>query len=488
MSRYRRRSPVRRTKVSSASPFKFTPIGAFLLIAAFGFLLTGCKSVHGPDAQQLQQDTFTADDVAKFQQLSGDSSSPASASGSLQAVSSVPAPSMIIASSGSEAIAASVADPALAKRYESVRGGTAAGGTAYRVINTFLNVRDKPLQNGAFVEKLDQGAVVQLAEFMNAGWAKIKTASGKEGYVSARYIAKLSTDASLEQDKKAFSNLYFVNYKFVNVRAKTDVSSEKLGTIDSQEFVRPLSVNADWAKISYQGKEGYVSMQFLAKFTPQFITRQEQYTLPVLRYDMTDPAMLTLLVQHAQALKAGGAKLITLRNLFDLILVQETRDQRLQPKSVVFAVQGITAANVKKVSDTLSQNGIPATLFIETRQVGVSGITEKALQTLQANGFDIESAGHTGDDLRGLTNAQVQLEMLQSRALLEEMTHKTVFALAYPQGGVNDRIVQKLIETGYLLGLTGVPDKTFSRDQFARMPSYVVAGTMSADDVANLIK
>jgi hypothetical protein len=292
----------------------------------------------------------------------------------------------------------------------------------------------------------------------------------------------------LPQEEKAYENLYFVNFGFVNVRKEPNVKSEKLGEIPGQAFVRPLSVDPSWAKVMVDGKEGYVSMQFISPFKPQFIVRQSSFRLPILHYNVDQPGMLEAMKAHVQALRQNGARFVTLRDFYDLLLVQQETDRQLQEKSVVIAVSGATPETVRDISLALQTLGARATLFVQTRHVGISGISEKELLTLQANGFDVQSGAHTGDDLRGLTNAQLKLELAQSRALLEETTRRTVFAVAYPMGGVNDRVMERAADSGYLFGVGGATDTKFSRDQMLRMPHITIAASMTADDIVQLVK
>jgi peptidoglycan/xylan/chitin deacetylase (PgdA/CDA1 family) len=210
--------------------------------------------------------------------------------------------------------------------------------------------------------------------------------------------------------------------------------------------------------------------------------------LPILHYDATQPGVLEQLAEHGQKLKQAGYKFMTLREFHDLVLAQEQKDARLDPKSVVIAITELNAENVRKVSDALFSNGMKATLFLQSGELGMSGITEKNLLTLLANGFDLQSAGHTGDDLRSLTNAQVKLELEQSRQLLQEYTKKDVIAVAYPQGGVNDRVMQTAANAGYLFGLGSAPESTFARDQFLRLPSFSVTANMTGDDILAAVK
>lgn len=483
MSRYNRRR-TRTTVTRRSGGFSGAgPIVAFLLIASFGILFAGCSGpVKGPnDEGTLEDSTFSADDMAKLNELSS-SGSVKSGSGTTQEV-------LEPIGSAADSDSSPSADPALIKAYAAMRsGGSTGGANVFRVTNDFVNVRSSPNTGGASVGRIERGDAVTLISFSDASWAKIKMASGQEGYVSARYISREVSEDQLNAERKKYEGQYFVNFSFVNVRAGQDVSSQKLGELPGQAIVTPSAVSGDWATVTIDGKQGYASMQFLKPFAPNFLVRQDTYTLPVLVYKADQPGMLEALGTHAKQLRADGYRLTTVREFYDLLRSQEQRDVRLLPKSVIVGVTGVTAQNVKAASDTLGSAGATGTFFLETKDVGISGISEKMLLTLIANGFDIQSAGHTGDDLRGLPGAQLRLELWQSRMLLEELTKRTVSAVLYPQGGVNDRVTQMAENTGYLFGISAIPDTSFARTQFLRMPSITVLSSMTAEDIRQSVQ
>ncbi|NOS67075.1 MAG: SH3 domain-containing protein [Candidatus Peribacteraceae bacterium] len=485
MNRYR---SARRAGSATAA----APIVAFLLIASFGLLfVTGCSSTTGTE-DVTEDDTFTAEDIARFQELArddgnyGSATSADSSAGMSASVLQEEQEPLPVALTGSATTLVSV-DPALRKAYDAMRlASSGKGGNVYRVTNAFLNVRGEPAVNAPFVARLDQGDIVTVVEFTNGSWAKIAIPGGAQGYVAVRYIAKVTTEEKLKDEQKAFEGQYFVNFAFLNVRSSPATGGDKIGEIPGQAIVKPILIEKGWAKVPFEGKEGYVSMEFLSAFRPNFLVRQDTYTLPILHYAADQEGAIAGLSQHLARLKQDGVRFLTLRDLFDTVQTQETRDARIAPKSVIITVTGITAQNVKAVSDALGTT--PATLFLETAQVGISGISEKQVLTLQANGFDIQSAGHTGDNLQTLTNAQTRLELEQSRLILEDITHKTVFAIAYPQGGANDRVLNQAADAGYLFGMGSAPEKIFSREQFLRLPSYAVTSGMTPEDVLNLTK
>ncbi|MDO8648290.1 MAG: SH3 domain-containing protein [Candidatus Peregrinibacteria bacterium] len=467
------------------------PLVAFLLIASFGILFAGCGPIQGPEAVEPEEFTFTEEDAMRFQELAneGEDAVPLTGTKVLLSVGG-------LTSTGTSPLdlpSPEALDLTLADTYEALRADT-TGGTAdtYRVTNEFVNIRSQPSVTSPLLERLEQGAALTLVEFVNAAWAKVSMAGGKQGYVSSRYIAKVTSDDRLAEEKKVFEGLYYVNFGFVNVRKDPDAQSEKLGELPGQAFVRPLSTDAVWARVPFEGKEGYVAIQYLSPFSPGFLVRQERYTLPILHYNIAEQGVIDAISRNVDALKRGGYRIITLRDFYDLVLRQELRDVRLDPKSVVIAVSGITPENVRALSDALNAKNVRATLFLQTQHLNLSGITEKTILTLVANGFDIQSGTHTGDDLRSLVDQRLALELEQSRAILEEMTKKPVFAIAYPQGGVNIRVMELAKKAGYLFGIAlpdpAKPKNTLTRAEFLSSPGTPVSSTLSDEEFLVLVQ
>jgi len=478
----RRYSHSRRVTGRRSTP---KPLVGFIILASFGILFAGCS---GPEDVEGDDLVFTEDDVTRYRELADEARTGSGATGSGERVPFIEPLDSGSGSSQDEV----VLDLSSVDAFKSMRMGAAsAGANMYQVTNDFLNIRETPSTGGKNVARIEFGQSVELIEFFDGQWAKVKVPGGAEGYVAYRYLSKVTSEERMAEEKKQFENMYYVSFGFVNMRKEANQGSEKIGEIPGQKIVKPLSIENGWAKVSYEGKEGFVSTSYLAPITPNFIVRQETYDLPVLHYRLAkdqEKQLVEAIAQHVNALRADGYSFMTLRDLHDLLLRQQQRDVRLDPKKVVVAVSGITADNYRSVSDALNTNGITATLFLETQHVGISGITEKNLLTLMANGFDIQSGTHTGDDLRALTNAQVELELKQSRQILESYTRKPVFAVAYAQGGVNDRVAQLAAEAGYLFGVGDDADRSFTRGQFLRIPAMIIFPSMSADEVMNFVK
>ncbi len=471
----------------SRSTFTF-----FSLIIAFGILFAGCGQPE-PD-KSFDEFTFSDTDLAQVHDLAGDASSAAMSSGSvLREDNDYTNPSVLsVAASGSTTMTDSTAvtpDKEKQAQYDALRTVVVDnGGNIYRVNNPFLNVRKNMDVSSALVVRLNQGDILTVLDVPSAEWAKVKLANGDEGYVAFRYLAKLTTEEKLPQEKKQFEGKYYVDYQFLNIRKDPSTQSEKVGELPGQSILKPISMNGEWARVAFDGKEGYVSTQYLKQFQPVFLVRQDDYTLPILQYFGDDAASISSLQKQVASLKAAGKKIVTLKMLYDTVLSQETRDARVSPGTVVLTVTGVNAKNIRSVSDALEAAGVSATLFIQTKDIGLSGITEKMVLNLMANGNDLQSGGHTGDDLRSQTDSQVMLELGQSKKLIQDLTRKEVYAIAYPKGGVNDRVMQQAAAIGYLFGISQSPDSRFSRSQFLRLPTLLVSSGMSPEDVLKLVK
>lgn len=457
----------------------------FLLVVSFGILFAGCAKPE-PD-KSMEDFTFSETDLQRVHEIAASSSS---VSPSLALTTNRGSTELSLANTGSTVLTETVTvTPNLEKRqlYDNLRmAAVDQGGNLYRVNNPFLNVRAAMSVNSVLLARLEQGEMLQVIDIPTAEWAKAKLRSGETGYVAFRYIAKVTTEEKLPADKKQFEGKYFVDFPFLNIRKNPSTQAEKIGELPGQAIVRPLSMNGEWARVTGNGREGYVSTQYLKPFQPVFLVRQDEYSVPILQYQADDGASLAALGKHIAALKSAGKKIVTLRTLYSVVLSQETKDARISPDTVILTVTGITAKNVKKVSDALDASSVAGTLFIRTRDIGLSGITEKMVLNLLANGNDLQSGSHTGDDLRSMTDSQVTLELGQSKKLLEDLTHKEVYAVAYPAGGVNDRVMKQAAQIPYLFGLTQTPDKAFARTQFLRLPSLFVSGGMTASDVVKL--
>ena len=442
------------------------------LVALMAVMLVGCGggTLDGTGSEEVI--SFTADDVARFRSLVEEASVAGPGSG---LVLDLP-----VASSGT--VTVPVIDLSQVALFNTLREEPGAEGMSlFKVTNDFVNVRSEPRVTATQVGRLERGAALTVLDYPDAAWAHVKLPDGQEGYVSLRHIAKLTAEERLADERKAFEGQYFVDFGFLNVRTQPDTNAEKIGELPGQAIIKPLHLDEVWARIPFNGREGYVARQYLSPFQPQFLVRQDHYDLPILHYRAETPGMIDALVKHLESLNTAGYNFMTLRDFQDHVLEQEERDVRLTPRSIVITVSGITADNIEEISSAFRASSAVATLFIPSGQVGPTGITTQSIQTLRANGFDLASGAHSGDDLRSLTNAQLELEVQQSRGLLEDQGAGQIMALAYPFGGVNERVKEKTASAGYLFGLGNREGTSIRRSEFLDMPNLPITADMTIE-------
>ncbi|ULT56807.1 SH3 domain-containing protein [Neobacillus drentensis] len=136
-----------------------------------------------------------------------------------------------------------------------------ASAEAATVVNaSVLNVRQAPATSSAIIGKVTNGQTLNVTA-RQTGWLKISY-NGKIGYVSSQYTKETSTTTS----GTAISGTYYVNATSLNVRSGAGTNFASIGKLNRGQAV---SVKKDlgngWYQISYNGRTGYVSKQYVLK-------------------------------------------------------------------------------------------------------------------------------------------------------------------------------------------------------------------------------
>ncbi|MEH6851822.1 SH3 domain-containing protein, partial [Bacillus pseudomycoides] len=86
-------------------------------------------------------------------------------------------------------------------------------------------------------------------------------------------VASLTSTNAFAQEETTAT----VNATNLNIRQQPTTQSKIVGKVKQGTTVKVLEIQKDWAKISYDGKEGYVSLQFLkiAGATPTIESKQQ---------------------------------------------------------------------------------------------------------------------------------------------------------------------------------------------------------------------
>ena len=116
-----------------------------------------------------------------------------------------------------------------------------------------LYLRQSP--GGAVITTLSKGTTVAVLN-NSSSWYKVSV-NGKEGYVSGEYLTGTTATAVAlgTGTVKCSSSVYF--------RSAASTSSTILGELKNGTAVTVLSTSNGWSKVSYAGKAGYISADYL---------------------------------------------------------------------------------------------------------------------------------------------------------------------------------------------------------------------------------
>ncbi len=155
----------------------------------------------------------------------------------------------------------------------------------YREMNTEMyvlnqvNVRKQPDADSELLDKLKKDTKVTVtAQCIENNWYRISY-DGKTGYVSNNYLTKTApptptptvtpTPTPVGYTYREMNTVMYVLNQ-VNVRKQPDADSELLDKLkkDTKVTVTAQCKENNWYRISYDGKTGYVSNNYLTKTAP----------------------------------------------------------------------------------------------------------------------------------------------------------------------------------------------------------------------------
>lgn len=138
---------------------------------------------------------------------------------------------------------------------------TSTTGTAGTVkCSSSVNLRSAANTSSSILAELKNGTKITVVSTAN-GWCKV-TYSGKTGYIKQDYV---STTGSASNNTSASTGTAAVVKcsSTVNFRSAASTSSTILGELKNGTAITVLSTSNGWSKVSYAGKAGYISADYL---------------------------------------------------------------------------------------------------------------------------------------------------------------------------------------------------------------------------------
>ncbi len=169
---------------------------------------------------------------------------------------------------------ASSSEPRITVKYVSVSSGSN------------LNLRSAASTNSSILAKLTNGTEVSVISEAN-GWAKVKV-NGKEGFVSSTYLvtsnAKNHTNVPENNQTLVTKFVNVSQGSVLNMRSSASTSSSIISKLNRDTELTVISESNGWAKVRVNGKEGFVSSQFLSQNKPGAAPTQQQPIVTTTKY------------------------------------------------------------------------------------------------------------------------------------------------------------------------------------------------------------
>ncbi|MBQ8515159.1 MAG: SH3 domain-containing protein [Ruminococcus sp.] len=160
--------------------------------------------------------------------------------------------------------------------------GTADAAGIYEVTTdgSALNLRNAASTSADVIAQMPCGAAVQVLE-SDGTWAHI-TYEGVSGYCSMQYLTKAAettaaatettttaatVTSAAEKLSEELAGEYVVSASgfALNMRAQASLSADVVTTIPDGTAVTVTAAGSEWAAVTWNGKSGYCSMQYLTK-------------------------------------------------------------------------------------------------------------------------------------------------------------------------------------------------------------------------------
>lgn len=184
-------------------------------------------------------------------------------------------------------------------------------------------------------------------------------------------------------------------------------------------------------------------------------------------------------------LAAQGYRTLTLGDVYRAM----AEGAPLQGKAIVITFDDGGLDNYTHAFPLLKEKGFVGTFFVITEEIGRPGyMTWDMVREMAAAGMSIQSHTAFHSDLRGTTEAKLKAELLGSRNTIEEEVGVAPYALCYPAGAYDERVMAAVRDAGYLMAVTTKPGKDLAPNRLMELPRIRISPGMGEAGFAEAVK
>lgn len=151
-----------------------------------------------------------------------------------------------------------------------------------------------------------------------------------------------------------------------------------------------------------------------------------------------------------QYLTENGYHTVTLADMY--LAMAGVQDLPAKPVVLTFDDGGLD--NYEVAFRILKEHGFVGTFFVITKTVGGDGqMTWEQLREMAAAGMSIQSHTVAHPDLRGVSAARLESELVDSSQAIEDAIGERSYVLSYPAGAYDDTVIQATKAAGYVMAV-----------------------------------
>lgn len=207
---------------------------------------------------------------------------------------------------------------------------------------------------------------------------------------------------------------------------------------------------------------------------------QSGFTAREVAYSVSPPEF----ERHMKRLHDEGFHPISLKTFWDALRM---RPDILPERPVLLTFDDGHKSHLQTAYPVLKKYGFPATFFIYTDGMELNGYMDEDMLKELAEDSNMSIASHTLSHaaLTRLGEAGREQELVESKALLEQIIQQPVTAVSYPYGAYNETIAKGTAAAGYDMGFRIGPGTVHAYEDRFRLQRIQV---LSWDDPVRLIE
>ncbi|WP_165970846.1 SH3 domain-containing protein [Peribacillus frigoritolerans] len=126
-----------------------------------------------------------------------------------------------------------------------------------------LNIRSGPGLSYSVIASVKKGAVYSITD-QKKDWYQIQLSGNNKGWVASWLVTLQQSAQAPKASSGSSSNTVKSNAEDLRIRSGPGTSFQVTGTFDKGQTAAFVQQNSNWVEISYKGKRGWVSSQFVS--------------------------------------------------------------------------------------------------------------------------------------------------------------------------------------------------------------------------------